>query len=178
MYDPDVKNYEIAAIKHENSPLCWLSSKYHISVERILMLAEMDARNRVAVLSEPMLPVAVGSNPNDSDVYCPSCRETLSGNWNKEHPEDRILYQCPHCGQAINPFKTHKDISYMSDIYTKLDTPKNLWDFWYDNPTGVITFFNKQGFIIDDTDYPMETKVLSVFSLNAEKCHRYVTLDV
>lgn len=84
-----------------------LSAEYDIPAERILHLIEMDKQNRIAVLSEPMVPMII-KNDRDTDVYCPNCGTTLSGGWDAEHDDELLLYQCPHCGQSVDPTRVTK----------------------------------------------------------------------
>lgn len=50
-----------------------------------------------------MQEVVMFIKPNDTDVYCPSCGETLSGGWPLSDADDlRKLCQCPNCGQSID----------------------------------------------------------------------------
>lgn len=70
-------------------------------LDRLKQLIEADREGRCAILSEPMKPMAY--KPNDTDVYCPNCGETLSGGWPLAEWEDgRTMYQCPYCGQSID----------------------------------------------------------------------------
>lgn len=160
-----MSDYKTAAIKAENKPLYLLARQHHISIERILYLIDMDTKQRIAVLDEPMQPLIASDDPADSDVYCPSCHNTVSGGWLEEHPENRPVYQCPHCGQAINPFKTTK--------------PKQtLHDFWSNSvyEGTIIDFFDKNGKPVDDLDYPDETEILKIISPKPDTYH--VTLNV
>lgn len=76
-----------------------LSDNYDL--DRLRELVEADGDGRIAILSEPMKPMAYKSN--DTDVYCPTCGETLSGGWPLVEWEDsRTMYQCPYCGQSID----------------------------------------------------------------------------
>lgn len=109
MPDDYMSEYKTAAIKAENKPTYLLARQHHIPIERILYLIDMDAKHRIAVLDEPMLPLIKDTDPMGSDVYCPMCKENLSGGWPLEHPIDRPMYQCPYCGQAINPFEIQGD---------------------------------------------------------------------
>lgn len=64
-------------------------------------LAQAEKKGRLVVLSEPMKPMVY--KPNDTDVYCPSCGESLSGGWPLSDADDlRKLCQCPNCGQSID----------------------------------------------------------------------------
>ena len=64
-------------------------------------LAQAKKKGRLVVLSEPMKPMVY--KPNDTDVYCPSCGESLSGGWPLSDADDlRKLCQCPNCGQSID----------------------------------------------------------------------------
>ena len=64
-------------------------------------LAQAEKEGRLVVLSEPMKPMVY--KPNDTDVYCPSCGESLSGGWPLSDADDlRKLCQCPNCGQSID----------------------------------------------------------------------------
>lgn len=70
-------------------------------LDRLRELVEADGEGRIAILSEPMKPMIY--KPNDTDVYCPTCGETLSGGWPLVEWEDRrAMYQCPYCGQSID----------------------------------------------------------------------------
>lgn len=72
-------------------------------VARLKELSEADREGRIAILSEPMKPMVY--KPNDTDVYCPNCGETLSGGWPLVDWEDsRKMYQCPYCGQSIDTY--------------------------------------------------------------------------
>ena len=155
-----MSEYKTQAIKHENNSLYWLSLKYHIPIERILYLCDMDSQERIAVLDEPMQALITSKDPMDSDVYCPSCHNTVSGGWPEEHPEDRFVYQCPHCGQALNPFKT---------ITTDIEQKQTLREFWQDREGCVIDFFDKNGKPVDDLDYPDETEILGIEKVDNHK---------
>ena len=72
-------------------------------LNRLKELVEADREGRIAILSEPMKPMVY--KPNDTDVYCPNCGETLSGGWPLVDWEDsRKMYQCPYCGQSIDTY--------------------------------------------------------------------------
>ena len=72
-------------------------------IDRLHELIEADRKGRCAILSEPMKPMVY--KPNDTDVYCPNCGETLSGGWPLVDWEDsRRMYQCPYCGQSIDTY--------------------------------------------------------------------------
>ena len=86
--------------------------KYSLSIDRIKELVEADREGRIAILSEPMKPMVY--KPNDTDVYCPNCGETLSGGWPLSDADDcRKMYQCFYCGQSID---TEKCEPYESDL--------------------------------------------------------------
>lgn len=81
-------------------------------LDRIKELVKADREGRIAILSEPMKPMVY--KPNDTDVYCPNCGETLSGGWPLVDWEDsRRMYQCPYCGQSID---THVCEPYKSAL--------------------------------------------------------------
>ena len=81
-------------------------------VARLKELSEADREGRIAILSEPMKPLVY--KPNDTDVYCPNCGETLSGGWPLSDADDcRKIYQCFYCGQSID---TEKCEPYESDL--------------------------------------------------------------
>ena len=81
-------------------------------VARLKELSEADREGRIAILSEPMKPLVY--KPNDTDVYCPNCSETLSGGWPLSDADDcRKIYQCFYCGQSID---TEKCEPYESDL--------------------------------------------------------------
>lgn len=70
-------------------------------LNRLRELVEADRDGRCVVLSEPMKPMVY--KPNDTDVYCPKCGQTLSGGWPLSDADDyRKLCQCPKCGQSID----------------------------------------------------------------------------
>lgn len=46
-------------------------------LDRLKELVEADREGQCVVLSEPMKPMIF--RPNDTDVYCPNCGQTLSG---------------------------------------------------------------------------------------------------
>lgn len=72
-----------------------------MSPDRLRELAQAEKEGRLVVLSEPMKPMVY--KPNDTDVYCPSCGESLSGGWPLSDADDlRKLCQCPNCGQSID----------------------------------------------------------------------------
>ena len=72
-------------------------------LDRLRELVQADREGRCAILSEPMKPMVY--KPNDTDVYCPNCGETLSGGWPLVDWEDsRRMYQCPYCGQSIDTY--------------------------------------------------------------------------
>lgn len=71
---------------------------------RLRELVQADKEGRCVVLSTPMRSMVY--KPNDTDVYCPRCGETLSGGWPLSDADDcRKLYQCPKCGQSIDDTK-------------------------------------------------------------------------
>lgn len=81
-------------------------------IDRLHELIKADRRGRIAILSEPMKPMVY--KPNDTDVYCPNCGETLSGGWPLSDADDcRKIYQCFYCGQSID---TEKCVPYESDL--------------------------------------------------------------
>lgn len=72
-----------------------------MSPDRLRELAQAEKEGRLVVLSEPMKPMVY--KPNDTDVYCPSCGESLSGGWPLSDADDlRKLCQCLNCGQSID----------------------------------------------------------------------------
>lgn len=72
-----------------------------VPIDRLRELAQAEKEGRLVVLSEPMKPMVY--KPNDTDVYCPSCGESLSGGWPLSDADDlRKLCQCPNCGQSID----------------------------------------------------------------------------
>lgn len=82
------------------------------NLDRLKELVKADREGRCAILSEPMKPMVY--KPNDTDVYCPNCGETLSGGWPLVDWEDsRRMYQCPYCGQSID---THVCEPYKSAL--------------------------------------------------------------
>lgn len=85
----------------EESKVLIATQKDHEKMARLRELVEADRERRCAILSEPMKPMIY--KPNDTDVYCPTCGETLSGGWPLVEWEDRrTMYQCPYCGQSID----------------------------------------------------------------------------
>ena len=81
-------------------------------LDHLRELVKADREGRCAILSEPMKSMVY--KPNDTDVYCPNCGETLSGGWPLVDWEDsRRMYQCPYCGQSID---THVCEPYKSAL--------------------------------------------------------------
>lgn len=72
------------------------------TMEELAALVKAQDEGRLVVLPEPMMPMVMGDEPEDTDVYCPRCGHDLSGGWHEEHPEEWKLCQCPNCGQSIN----------------------------------------------------------------------------
>lgn len=62
-------------------------------------LLKAEQEGRLIILDAPMVPVMEDSDPLSSDVFCPRCNENLSGAFGDE---ERILLQCPKCGQYID----------------------------------------------------------------------------
>ena len=72
-----------------------------VPIDRLRKLAQAEKTGQLVVPSEPMKPMVY--KPNDTDVYCPSCGESLSGGWPLSDADDlRKLCQCPNCGQSID----------------------------------------------------------------------------
>lgn len=81
-------------------------------LDHLKQLIEADREGRIAILSEPMKTLVY--KPNDTDVYCPNCGETLSRGWPLSDADDcRKIYQCFYCGQSID---TEKCVPYESDL--------------------------------------------------------------
>lgn len=79
-----------------------LGDDYDLS--RLRELVQADRDGRCVVLSEPMVPMV--QITGDTDVYCPTCEQNISGGWPLSDAGDyRKLCQCPHCGQAIDDTK-------------------------------------------------------------------------
>mgnify|MGYP000255434473 CR=1 FL=1 len=94
-------------LKHEIAdaptidPVTAAAEALGMSPDRLRELAQAEKTGQLVVLSEPMKPMVY--KPNDTDVYCPSCGETLSGGWPLSDADDlRKLCQCPNCGQSID----------------------------------------------------------------------------
>lgn len=90
------KRLEVLALK--------LLGLYSYDMERLREILDADMSGRCAILDEPMKPMI--KKPNESDVFCPNCGETLSGGWPLSDADDqRRMYQCPNCGQSIDTEK-------------------------------------------------------------------------
>ena len=94
-------------LKHEIAdaptidPVTAAAEALGMSPDRLRELAQAEKTGQLVVLSEPMKPMVY--KPNDTDVYCPSCGETLSGGWPLSDADAlRKLCQCPNCGQSID----------------------------------------------------------------------------
>lgn len=86
---------------NEDATLKLTGQALGMSPDRLRELAQAEKEGRLVVLSEPMKPMVY--KPNDTDVYCPSCGESLSGGWPLSDADDlRKLCQCPNCGQSID----------------------------------------------------------------------------
>ncbi len=48
----------------------------HYDLGRLKKIVEADNSNKLAILDDPMIPMI--QYPNDPDVYCPNCYNTLS----------------------------------------------------------------------------------------------------
>lgn len=73
-------------------------------LDRLRELVEADREGRCVMLSTPMRPMIC--KPNDTDVYCPRCGETLSGGWpESDYYDYRKMVQCPNCGESIDDNK-------------------------------------------------------------------------
>lgn len=71
---------------------------------RLQELVQADREGRCVMLSTPMRPMIC--KPNDTDVYCPRCGETLSGGWpESDYYDYRKMVQCPNCGESIDDNK-------------------------------------------------------------------------
>jgi len=83
-------------------------------------LAQAEKEGRLVVLSEPMKPMVY--KPNDTDVYCPSCGESLSGGWPLSDADDlRKLCQCPNCGQSIDDTRCEAAEAALNDLEAEHD---------------------------------------------------------
>ena len=141
-----------------------LALSYDTSPERIIQLMEMDRQNRIAILSESMMLPLPGTDANDTNVYCPNCNKTLSGGWPDDDTyglESRVMYQCPHCGQAINPY--HTAITLRDIRQTRYYSDKTL-------------FFDKNGTALNSDEYDDNTQVLCV--TNPAMHIHHVTLNI
>lgn len=79
-----------------------LGNEYDL--DRLRELVQADSEGRCVVLSTPMRPMIC--KPNDTDVYCPRCGETLSGGWpESDYYDYRKMVQCPNCGESIDDNK-------------------------------------------------------------------------
>ena len=86
---------------NEDATLKLTGQALGMSPDRLRELAQAEKTGQLVVLSEPMKPMVY--KPNDTDVYCPSCGESLSGGWPLSDADDlRKLCQCPNCGQSID----------------------------------------------------------------------------
>lgn len=86
-----------------------------VSSDRLRELAQAKKEGRLVVLSEPMKPMVY--KPNDTDVYCPSCGESLSGGWPLSDADDlRKLCQCPNCGQSIDDTRCEAAEAALNDL--------------------------------------------------------------
>lgn len=73
-------------------------------LDRLRELVQADREGRCVMLSTPMRPMIC--KPNDTDVYCPRCGETLSGGWpESDYYDYRKMVQCPNCGESIDDNK-------------------------------------------------------------------------
>ena len=86
---------------NEDATLKLTGQALGMSPDRLRELAQAEKEGRLVVLSEPMKPMVY--KPNDTDVYCPSCGESLSGGWPLSDADYLIkLCQCPNCAQSID----------------------------------------------------------------------------
>ena len=91
-----------------------------MSPDRLRKLAQAEKTGQLVVLSEPMKPMVY--KPNDTDVYCPSCGESLSGGWPLSDADDlRKLCQCPNCGQSIDDTRCEAAEAALKDLEADYD---------------------------------------------------------
>ena len=73
-------------------------------LDELKEVVQAKREGRCVVLSETMVPMV--QITGDTDVYCPTCEQNISGGWPLSDAGDyRKLCQCPHCGQAIDDTK-------------------------------------------------------------------------
>ena len=108
-------------LKHEIAdaptidPVTAAAEALGMSPDRLRELAQAEKTGQLVVLSEPMKPMVY--KPNDTDVYCPSCGETLSGGWPLSDADDlRKLCQCPNCGQSIDDTRCEAAEAALDDL--------------------------------------------------------------
>lgn len=70
---------------------------------RLMKYEDAEAEGRLVILDAPMVPVMEDVDLLSSDVFCPRCNENLSGAFGDN---ERILLQCPKCGQYIDGTKS------------------------------------------------------------------------
>ena len=73
------------------------------NIDHLRDLIKAEQEGRLVILDAPMVPVMEDLDPLSSDVFCPRCNENLSGAFGDE---ERILLQCPKCGQYIDGTKS------------------------------------------------------------------------
>lgn len=89
-------------------------------IDRLRELVQADREGRCAVLSTPMRPMIC--KPNDTDVYCPRCGETLSGGWPESDYDDyRKMVQCPNCGESIDDNKCEPEAALKGENEDGMD---------------------------------------------------------
>lgn len=83
--------------------------------DRLIEICRAERDGRCVVLSEPMKPMIY--KPNDTDVYCPACGETLSDAWPlSDADDDRKMCQCPSCGQSIDDTRCESVVEALNKI--------------------------------------------------------------
>jgi hypothetical protein len=93
-----------------------------IPIKRLRELEQAEKERRLVVLSEPMKPMVY--KPNDTDLYCPSCGEILSGGWPLSDADDlRKLCQCPNCGQSIDDTRCEAAEAALEERNAEHDVP-------------------------------------------------------
>ena len=70
-----------------------------LTPEEVAELAQAKRDGQLVILDKPMQPVI--SIDEGARLLCPSCRNDLMGG----DDIDKIMYQCPYCGQSIDTTK-------------------------------------------------------------------------
>lgn len=88
----------------ESRFLIWHKKRYGETAGKVMEWLEAERENRLVIFKEPRLSLIWGDEGKNT-ILCPCCERDLMGGYELGEPIDTPMYQCPHCGQPIDPTK-------------------------------------------------------------------------